>query len=101
MPRKIFSKPIILSLLIIGLLIFANRFGWLDYTQKYFFHVTNPVQKGFYAASLTTHNFFSFLSSLGSLKEENERLKEENQEFWGEVVRLMEMLKKKNFYADN
>lgn len=97
MVKKIFFQPIVLSLLIISSLIFANRFGWLNVPQKYFFNLTYPVQKNLYAASLKTSDFFSFLASLDDLKGENKRLKEQNQEFWGELVRLDEFARENEF----
>lgn len=91
MAKKLFSQPIILSLLIIGLLVGVNRYGWLNRTQEYLFNFLNPLQESLYGTSLKTRNFASFLSSLKNMKSENEELKKKNQELLGEIARLNEI----------
>ncbi|MFH1612051.1 MAG: rod shape-determining protein MreC [bacterium] len=95
MIKRIISKPIIVSLIIITVLILVNSFGLLNYSKKIFFKITNPLQEKVYQLSWRTNKLVSFWISIKNLKDKNEQLIEENQYLLGEMARL------NNIYYEN
>ena len=95
--KKIFSHPFILSLLIIGGLIFFNSQGWLKVPQDIFFKLTGSGQKIVYQFSLKVNNLVDFLVSIDELNQENIKLKEKNTELLSQLTQLNEIAQENEF----
>lgn len=88
---KIFKAVAIMA--IFGLLVFLNPNNFFNPVRSVFSAVTYPVQKTFFFLAYKTVQFTGFISSIGELKKENERLTLENQEKAAENAMLADMKK--------
>ncbi len=95
--RKIFSHPLVLSLLIIFGLIFFNFQGWLKVPQDIVLRLTAFSQETIYQHSLKINGFFNFLFSMNFLNQENIGLKQKNQELISQNVQLKEAVRENEF----
>lgn len=75
------------------LLIFFNPKGFFNPVRMVFFEIAYPFQKTFYVLGQNIEETFSFFSSIGSMRTENERLIRENNSLISEVASLQEMRK--------
>lgn len=71
------TKIIIVTAVCISLVFFNPR-GLFSPFGQVFFTLAYPFEKTFYILSKKTGNFFDFLGSISKLREENERLVQEN-----------------------
>ncbi len=96
MQRGFFSPKIVKFLVISAIcfvLIFFNPKGVFNPVRTVFFEVAYPLQKTFYTISRTIAESFSFLSSIGTMRTENEKLLRENDALLVTVVSLQEAKK--------
>lgn len=93
--QRSFLSPKIIKFVIVSaicfLLIFLNPKGIFDPVRGVFLAAAYPFQKTFYLLSRNISEFFSFLSSISSMRDENERLIKENNALIAEVVNLREL----------
>ena len=91
MPSKFFSPKIIkllVALLVCLALVLLNPKKVFDPVRGIFLGVAYPFQKTFYLLSEKTGNVFALLSSIGTLKDENEKLLRENGQLASQVAAL-------------
>lgn len=91
MSNKFFSPKLtklLAALTICLLLVFLNPKKIFDPVRVIFLDVAQPFQKTFYFVSEKTGNVFSLLSSISSLKSENEKLIQENGSLASQVAEL-------------
>jgi rod shape-determining protein MreC len=79
-----------IALLFIGL-IFLNPDSILNPMRSLFLSALNPFQKFSYSMSVGLENTKEFISSIGQLKNENEKLRKENQSLLSENAMLGDM----------
>jgi rod shape-determining protein MreC len=75
------------------LLIFFNPRGVFDPIRTVFSELTYPFQKAFYLVSRDISEFSSFISSIGTMREENEKLLRDNDMLAAAVAGLQEAKK--------
>ncbi|SHJ47204.1 rod shape-determining protein MreC [Hathewaya proteolytica DSM 3090] len=63
-----------------GLLIYSSKSNSINSVQNGVGVVLNPIQKFFYSVNTKVKNFGEFVFSFSNVKEENERLKKENNQ---------------------
>lgn len=88
---KLFKVVLIIA--VFGMLIFLNPYNLFNSVRSVFFSITYPFQKSFHFASYKINQFNSFVSSIGELKRDNERLIKENQNLSAENAMLRDMKK--------
>ena len=96
MSKNFFSTKlfkVILVIAVFGLLIFSNPYNLFNPVRSIFFGVTYPFQKSFYFLSYKINRFNDFVSSIGELKRDNEKLTRENQKLSAENAMLRDMKK--------
>jgi len=90
-PHKFFSPNFIklLAALVVCLaLVFLNPRGFFEPVRGILLGAASPFQKTFYFVSERTGNIFSLLFSISNLKEENERLIQENGSLSSQLAEL-------------
>ena len=96
MPNKYFSSKLIKFIIVTTVclaLVFFNPKGIFDPVRGILVGVAYPFEKTFYLLSRNVSEFFSFISSIGSMREENERLIKENNSLSSEISNLRETKK--------
>lgn len=84
---------VIIVILVFGALVFLNPVGFFNPVRSVFSAVTYPFQKTLYFLTYKATQLTDFISSIGELKQENEKLSKENQQFSAENVMLRDMKK--------
>jgi len=84
---------VILVVAVFGLLVFLNPGKIFNPVRSFYFGITYPFQKSFYFVSYKTSQISKFFSSIGNLKQENERLIGENQGLVAKNAMLNDMKK--------
>jgi rod shape-determining protein MreC len=96
MPKKYLSIKLIKFITVVGvcfLLIFLNPKGFFNPVRLIFLEFAYPFQKTFYILGQNIEETFSFFSSIGSMRSENENLIRENNSLISEVTSLQETRK--------
>ncbi len=78
-------------LVVTVLLVFFNRFGYLDQPKNFVIYLSSPVLSTFQVLSNKVSDFLYIVESIGNLKEENIKLRKENLRLRYEVSRLKEV----------
>lgn len=82
---------VVTTLVISGFLVFINPYNFFNPVRSAFFFVFSPFQKVAYGLTFEISEIKNFLSSIGQLKKENEKLIKENREFLAEKSKLEEV----------
>lgn len=88
---KIFKVVVVMA--VSGLLVFFNPSGFFNPVRSVFGAIAYPFQKTLYFLAYKTTQFTDFISSIGELKKENEKLSRENQQGLAENALLRDMKK--------
>jgi rod shape-determining protein MreC len=81
----------IFLLVVVVLLIFLNKIGYLDQVKNYTVYLASPIGKTFQASSNRVNDLFWTLKSIDEFKEENIKLREENLKMDYEILELKEV----------
>lgn len=84
--RNSFAKIVVVGFLLIAIVIVLNFFG--PGIKNLFFKISSPLQKTSWSAGASSSGFFASLIKAGSLRKENESLKDQNQKLISEIVSL-------------
>lgn len=82
---------LVLALVVCAVLVFSNPRGFFDPLRGFLLTLTLPFQRLAYQSTRWTGETFSFLSSIGDIKKDNEDLSRENNSLAAEVARLKEV----------
>ena len=94
MPSNFFSTKlfkVIIVLVIAGFIVFLNPLDFFNPIRSALFVVFSPVQKVVHGFAFECLEVKNFLTSIGQLKSENERLIKENREFLSERSSIEEI----------
>lgn len=83
-----FKAKFIVIFAVIGLLIFLNFQGWLEAPKSFVFRIFSPFQKISSGVGHKTADFFGIFFRAKFLKEQNQKLQEENLRLLAEVARI-------------
>lgn len=92
--KKRFTKKILVVILALILCLFLLNFFQKE-VRSFFYSVSAPIQKIFWRAGDRVSNFFESIANAGKLKDEVNKLKNENQNLLSYLVSLND-LKKEN-----
>jgi len=95
--KKILKHPLVLSVLVISFFIWLNLYGWPNGLENIFIRVSSPLQKILYQSALRLNGLADFVFSIKNLKEDNQKLEEENWRFLSEISRLKEIERENEF----
>ncbi|EKE10906.1 MAG: rod shape-determining protein MreC [uncultured bacterium] len=103
MQKGFFSSKVIKFIIVSAicfLLIFFNPKGIFNPARTVFFEIAYPFQKAFYLISRSISEAAFFISSIGTMREENEKLLRENNALSAEVTSLQEAKKENDILRE-
>lgn len=103
MPKIFFSTKLFKVLLIVavsGLLVFLNPGKFFSPVRSFFGIIAYPIQKTFFFLARESAQFAEMISSIGELKEENEKLIKESQQKSAENAMLSDMKKENDLLRE-
>ena len=93
MDKEINTKIVtfIFLLVVVALLIFLNKIGYLNQVKNYTAYFSSPIGKTFQSSSNKMNDLFRTFQSIDEFKEENIKLREENLKIGYEILELKEV----------